>query len=212
MKVTSEEFTKLVGPNGEMFTSEGEYREPKKGEFYLTEESQVFLCPHDNWTPSHIVLTRAKTARDWLSELPDGWREEALASLLVDDSCVDLGQAVCQIPWADTPSGVRGWSVVEIAVRNGTAIPPHPSKAKPKIERLPVQKQTSWLWAGDTRLDGWLGHSDFRGFVFVLPNGDEVPGLSTTVIWRAADRGLWSHSRTEYYNIPLRPSFVEVEQ
>lgn len=222
-KVTSEEFTKLVGPNGERFTSEAEYRLVKKGEYYLGDDGKsCFWNEYGKTISFFIVLTRAKTAREWLSEWDaPGWREEALA--YADEvQCKSLRHAIvdCLPDWGSLPSGWDMWNAVRIAVVNGTPIPPHPStvKKEPKIERVPVvADKYGWLNAklgeGDISIQNWSALADFRGFVFVLLDGRELLGRSETLLWGAPDEpAQFDNERTAFYSHPLRPSFVEVEQ
>ncbi len=150
MKITSEGFTKLVGPNGERFTNEGEYRLATKGEYYLSDDGKALFWNEYRRTISFfIVLT------------------------------------------------------------------PHPSTVKPaeKIVRLPVKVEQNLLWADNEQIESFLSRADFRGFVFTLLDGTEVPGSGVTLLW--ANPGYpdnFNYERDQWYTVPIRPSFVEVDR
>jgi hypothetical protein len=216
-KVTSEDFTKLVGPGGERFTSEAEWREPKQGDWYLLDGKACLALSPEYSVPRH-VLTRAKTARGWLSELPGGWREEALAGLRGGDVCAsNLALSVSLLRFAEMPSGRLAWIELLTAVQDGTPLPPHPSKAKPKVERVKAEKDNGYLCADGRCLSVWPTYATFRGAVYIHPasGAERAFGFTHPLFIRefsTAQEWDWSHARTKQHTTMLWPSFIEVER
>ena len=69
-----------------------------------------------------------KTIREWLQELPDGYRERALVQAdaeALDAPNADMSEALYGFKtWADTEEGFEFWSEVRQHYAIGTALPP----------------------------------------------------------------------------------------
>jgi hypothetical protein len=128
----------LRGPEGQRFADEPkDIRAPLEGEWYLHMGTAV-KARHNYREPfsAAVILQQVKTVREWLEELPDGWREEALENIIGADLVRDsLSRAVGSgVNWGVTPTGLDAWDRVYKAIENGDPIPPHPStlSSRPK--------------------------------------------------------------------------------
>lgn len=71
-----------------------------------------------------------KTTREWLNELPDGYRELALDNVTHEGNHRSLAQAIDDsFRWEKTPEGDRFWFGVYEWVRGLSKLPPLPIKA-----------------------------------------------------------------------------------
>ncbi len=80
-------------------------------------------------------MNREKTAREWLEELPEGYRERALAQVdphyIVEKvSSIDQAVGIGIIWWSDTKEDSKFWlSVHDHFLSNGrTPLPPLPNE------------------------------------------------------------------------------------
>jgi hypothetical protein len=93
------------------------------------------ICPKD-FPDFFEPIPEGKLVREWLQELPDGYRERAWNNLYNpahnngkdEDSRVD--DMACAIhlafPWRSSPEGFHFWDKVESHYRNATPLPPLP--------------------------------------------------------------------------------------
>jgi len=80
-------------------------------------------------------MTKEKTIREWLEELPDGYRERAIKNYDPDhdDSYIinSLWSAiVITFVWRDTPEGYDFWNAVYIWAQGKGELPPLPEEEK----------------------------------------------------------------------------------
>jgi hypothetical protein len=62
-----------------------------------------------------IASVPQKTVREWLEELPEGYRERALSQLSVDEKSCPRSLAFALVeafPWDESPEGALFWSAV----------------------------------------------------------------------------------------------------
>ena len=76
-----------------------------------------------------------KTVKEWLMELPDGYRERALANTIegIFKMCdASMAEALySSFMWGGTPEGLDFWADVKNHYATGTPLPPLPQSPKP---------------------------------------------------------------------------------
>jgi len=77
-------------------------------------------------------MTTTKTTREWLNELPDGYRELALANCEEDIEEFSMYGALLSLKlWRETPEKEPFWLAVCGHYSNGSPLPPPPKKTTP---------------------------------------------------------------------------------
>lgn len=71
-----------------------------------------------------------KPIKDWLNELPDGYRELALedaSKIMLDEEVASMsGAIVWMCGWLDSKGGGHFWHDVQMHYATGTPLPPLP--------------------------------------------------------------------------------------
>jgi len=86
-----------------------------------------------------------KTVKEWLQELPDGYRERALGQMLDADRVVDsINYAlVYGLNWLQSNEGFAFWNEMYNHYLSGTSLPPLPEEPKPQYYAVqPVEPPT----------------------------------------------------------------------
>ena len=77
----------------------------------------------------------SKTTKEWFNQLPDGYRERALANMDEHSKSVvhkSMGDAIsCAFTWDESQEGAAFWMDVRYHYDYGTPLPPLPQKTKP---------------------------------------------------------------------------------
>src|SRR5690554_5900850 len=89
-------------------------------------------------------MTKEKTIREWLEELPDGYRELALKNhdgLIVSNLSTAIMEA---FHWRRTPEGEghKFWEAVHVWSQGAGELPPLP-------------QETGWIWCIQHSHTGW---------------------------------------------------------
>ena len=74
--------------------------------------------------------TEPTTVREWLEQLPDGYRERALEQCdCLDERCTSMSMALIIFSvWEDTQEKFRFWNAVDEHYTEGTPLPPLPEQ------------------------------------------------------------------------------------
>lgn len=85
-------------------------------------------------------MSNEKTIKQWLSELPDGYRERALANMYAEAGDIykaSMGGAILGFrEWYETPQGHDFWNAVYDHYTIGTPLPPLPESTPQPAERF----------------------------------------------------------------------------
>jgi hypothetical protein len=87
----------------------------------------------EGWSSLPLIFTNMKSTKQWLNELPDGYRERALKNLNLDDEAASMEEESIiralnvSFVWYDSPEGHDFWNAVQEHYLEGTPLPPLPA-------------------------------------------------------------------------------------
>lgn len=144
-----------------------------------------------------------KTVKEWLQELPDGYRERALGQMVAPEKNADsIGYAVLSIAvWEGAAEGWEFWDDVYKHYTQGTPLPPLPEEAKPTVviqPGFPTSRTTAEMIA----------------IMQQYEEGDEWECRDwESSMWRSCDRAFpaWQWYYNDYRKKP-EPKVVKVKK